>query len=263
MSLRTLRAHAASIAPTVALVCSALTGVASTAAAQAPAPAPKAVEGSLSLGFSQTSGNADATTTNVTNKLKYTFDGWSVAQDLVFFYGEANNKVNANFWNGGLRAERRLMPRLGMFFATRFDRNVLQGISSRFEEGFGLDIKVVDAKRDHFNVALGGSAFQQSLTPGTVSSFKGNYPAARAAGDYKHNFSDLAFFQQTAEYLPNLSDTKSYLINTESALVAPLMKTLGIKVGYVVRYNAAPPTRDNITLKKTDTYLSSGITYSF
>ncbi len=232
-------------------------------ATPAPAPKPKTFEGSLALGFSQTSGNASAITTNVTNKLKYTFDGWAVAQDLVFFYGEANDKVNANFWNAGLRAERRLTPRLGMFFASRFDRNVLQGISSRFEEGFGLDFKVVDAKRDHFTVALGGSAFQQSLTPGTVSTFKGNYPAARAAGDYKHNFSDLAFFQQTAEYLPNLSDTNSYLINTESAVVAPLMKTLGIKVGYVVRYNAAPPVRDNVTLKKTDTYLSSGITYSF
>lgn len=240
-----------------------VTGVSALGAQAAPAPAPKKIEGSLALGFSQTSGNANATTTNVTNKLKYTFDGWSVGQDLVFFYGEASHKVNANFWNAGLHAERRLTPWLGMFVNTRYDRNVLQGIASRFEEGFGLDFKVIDQKQDHFNIALGGSAFQQSLTPGTVSTFKGNYPAARAAADYKHNFSDLAFFQQTAEYLPNLTDTKSFLVNTETAIVAPLMKTLGIKLGYVVRYNSAPPTRDNVTLKKTDTYLSSGITYSF
>lgn len=122
-----------------------------------------------------TIGNANALATNVANKLKYTIDGWAIRQDLVFFYGEAEKRVNANFWNGGLRAERRLMPRLGMFFATRFDRNVLQGISSRFEEGFGVDIKIVDEKVDKFTIA----------------------------------FVEHSFFQQSAEYLPNLSDTNS------------------------------------------------------
>jgi putative salt-induced outer membrane protein len=252
------------VTPLLGAAVLAVAGSSASAGGQAPPPAkPKSFEGSVALGFSQTSGNADATTTNVNNKVKYTIDGWALSQDLVFFYGEANNKVNANFWNGGLRAERRLMPRLGMFFATRFDRNVLQGISSRFEEGIGFDIKVVDQKRDHFNLSLGGSAFQQSLTPGSSSTFSRNFPAARAAGDYKHNFSELAFFQQTAEYLPNLSDTKSYLLNSESAIVAPLMKTLGIKIGYVVRFNSQPPVRANVALKKTDTYLSSGLTYSF
>ena len=231
--------------------------------AQAAPEKPNPLEGSLALGFSQTSGNANALATNVTNKLKYTIDGWAIRQDLVFFYGEADKRVNANFWNGGLRAERRLMPRLGMFFATRFDRNVLQGISSRFEEGFGADIKVVDEKVDKFNISLGGSAFQQTLTPGSSSTFNRNFPAARAAGDYKHTFGEHSFFQQSAEYLPNLSDTNSYLLNSESAVVAPLRKTLGIKIGYVVRFNAQPPIRKNVALKKTDTYLSSGITYSF
>lgn len=236
--------------------------VISLGAQEAP-PKPKTFEGSASLGFSQTSGNANATTTNVANKLKYRMKGWSVSQDLIFFYGEANNKVNANFWNGGFRSDRRLTSRLGMFMATRFDRNVLQGISTRFEEGVGIDILAIDEKNDKLNVSLGGSAFQQTLTPGTTSSFKRNFPAARAAVDYKHRFSEIAFFQQSAEYLPNLSDTNSYLVNTESSLVAPLIKNLGLKVGYVIRYNSEPPIRNEIMLKTTDTFFSSGITYSF
>lgn len=231
--------------------------------AQAPAPAPKTFEGSAALGFSQISGNANATTINVSNKLKYVVKGWGVAQDLVFFYGEADDKVNANFWSGGLRGERRLTPRLGAFVATRFDRNLLQGISSRFEEGVGLDYKVIDQARDKFTVVAGASLFQQTLAPGATSAFKRNFPAARLGADYKHLFTELAFFQQTAEYLPNLSDGDAYLVNTESALVAPLTKSLGIKVGYVVRYNAAPPLRNGLPLKDTDTFFSSGLTYSF
>ena len=251
-----------SLRSSLLLLCAPSAFAASSLAAQG-APPPKTFEGSASLGFSQTSGNANATTTNVTNKLKYTMKGWAIAQDVVFFYGEAENKVNANFWNGGFRGERRLMERIGTFVATRFDRNVLQGISSRFEEGVGVDITAFQTPNNKLNVSLGGSMFQQTLTPGSTSTFKRTFPAARAGVDYKHKFSELAFVQQLAEYLPNLSDTNSYLFNTETALVAPLIKDLGVKVGYVVRYNSQPPVRNNVTLKTTDTYFSSGITYSF
>lgn len=231
--------------------------------AQTDAKPPKHFEGSATLGYSQTSGNSNATTTNVVNKLKYTVRGWSVAQDLAFFYGKADEKVNANFWNGGFRGARQLMPRFGFYMATRFDRNQLQGISSRFEEGVGLDVRAIDATNDKLDVAFGGSWFQQQLTPGSTSKFKRNFPAARAAIDFRHRFTEKAVFQQNAEYLPNLSNTKSYLINTESSITAPVVKRLGIKITYVVRYNTQPPVRDSIRLKTTDTFFSSGVTYSF
>jgi putative salt-induced outer membrane protein len=231
--------------------------------AQAAADTAKTFEGSASLGFAQITGNASATTINVADKLKYTFRGWGLAQDLVFFYGEAEDRVNANFWSGGVRGERDLTPRLAAFVATRFDRNVLQGIASRFEEGAGLSYEVLDRPQDKLTVAAGGSLFQQRLAPGTSSAFKRSFPAARVGADYKHLFSKIAFFQQTAEYLPNLSDTEVYFVNTESALVAPLTASLGLKVGYVVRFNAAPPVRAGRQLRKTDTFLSSGLTYSF
>lgn len=232
-----------------------------TAAAQ---DAPKKnLEASVSAGFAQNRGNANALATNFGNKLKYTAKGWVLNQDLSFFYGEANESVNANFWNGGLRAERTLTSRVGLFVATRFDRNVLQGIASRFEEGFGIDAKLIAEKRDQLSLQVGGSMFQQTLTAGSTASSKANFPAARVGLDYKHSFSDLAFFQQTAEYLPNLSESGVYLMNTESSLVAPLSKRLAVKMGYVVRYNSEPPVRAGFVLKNTDTFFSSGLTFSY
>lgn len=231
--------------------------------AQTEAKKTPTFEGSASLGYSETSGNSRATTTNVVNKLKYTLRGWSVAQDLAFYYGEANDKVNANFWNGGFRGARQVMPRLGFFVATRFDRNQLQGISSRFEEGVGADIKIINAENDKVDLALGASWFQQQLTPGSSSNFKRTFPAARAAMDYRHRFTEKAFFYQSAEYLPNLANTGVYLMNTESTVTSPLVKRLGIKITYVVRYNSQPPVRDSMQLKRTDTFFSSGVTYSF
>jgi len=231
--------------------------------AQAPAPAKKTYEGSASFGFSQIGGNANATALNAVNKIKYSMKGWAIAQDLAFFYGEAENTVNANFWNGGLRGSRSLTPRLDAFVTGRFDRNVIQGISRRTEENAGLDFKVLMLPKDKLNVSAAGALFQQTLTPGSSSPFNGNFPAARFGADYKHLFSDVAYFQQTAEYLPNLSDTEVYFVNTESSLVAPLTKAFGIKAGYVIRFNSQPPVRNARQLKKTDTFFSTGLTYSF
>jgi putative salt-induced outer membrane protein len=219
-------------------------------------------EVSGTAGFAQTNGNANALTMNFGNKLTYTVRGWSVGEDLTFFFDEANDQVNANFWNGGLRGERTISTRIGLFVATRFDRNVLQGIASRFEEGVGVDLKLVTEPKDLFTVQLGASAFQQTLTPGSTVSVKGNFPAARVGLDYKHLVSTLAFVQQTAEYLPNLAESGVYLVNTETLLVAPLSKQLVLKFGYVIRFNSAPPVRNGVTLKNMDTFFSSGITFS-
>lgn len=260
MHFPSLTARRAALGATLAAALLQL-GVARTAMAQ-DAAEKKNLEFSGNAGFAQTNGNANAISTNFGNKLKYTLKGWVLGEDLSFFYGEADDKVNANFWNGGLRAERTLTPRIGVFVATRFDRNVLQGISSRFEEGFGLDAKLIVAPRDQLSMQIGGSAFQLNLTPGSTVSVARNFPAARLGLDYKHSFSELAFFQQTAEYLPTLNENGVYLVNTESSLVAPLSKRLGLKFGYVVRFNSTPPVREDVRLKKTDTFFSSGLTFS-
>lgn len=234
------------------------------AQATTPKPKPKPFDFTGSLGFSQASGNANALTTNVTNKLKYTMAGWSVLQDLSFFYGEANEKVNTNFWNGGLRGERAVMPRVGLFVASRYDRNVLQGVSNRFQQGFGVNVSAVETPQDKLNVSLGGSFFSQQLTPGSVAKVSRAFPAARAAFDYRHRFSATAYVQQTAEYLPAVGDTAtSFFLNTESAVVAPISKNVGLKVGYVIRYNSEPPVRNSIQLRTTDTFFSSGLTLTF
>lgn len=234
-------------------------------AAKPVAPAKKKkLEFSGSLGFSQTNGNAKAMTTNVTNKLRYTLAGWSFQQDLAFFYGEANAKVNTNFWNGGVRGERVVAERVSLFLASRYDRNVVQGVANRFQQGFGMTLKALDDPSNKLSVAFGGSLFSQQLTPGSVAKVSRAFPAARAAMDYRRKLTDLAYVQQTAEYLPALGDTAtSFFVNSESAVVAPLSKSVGLKVGYVIRYNSEPPIRNNVQLRTTDTFFSSGLTLTF
>lgn len=224
----------------------------------------KNYEFSGNIGFSQTAGNADLVTLNGGNKYKYVLNGWTFAQDFTSFYGEANETVNANFWNAGVRGERALTPRIGLFLATRFDRNALQGISRRFEEGFGLSIKAIERPKDMLGLTIGGSVLQTTFAPGiNTANLSRNFPAARLGADYKHLFSKVAYFQQIVELLPNLSNSEALLANTESAIVAPISTNIGLKIGYVIRYNGLPPVQGGRQLKKTDTFLSSGLTFSY
>lgn len=248
------------------LVASPSQPTAQPAAKPAPKPAPKkkAYEFSTSLGFSQTKGNAEAIATNVANKFKYSLAGWSVQQDLSFFYGKANGKVNANFWNGGVRGERNLAPRIGTFMAARYDRNQLQGINNRFQQGFGVNVMALDDKRNRLTLSVGGSLFQQELSEGATARLPRAFPAARASIDYRRRLTDLAYVQQSTEYLPAVSDTaSSFFVNAESAVVAPLSKSVGLKMSYVIRYNSDPPTRNRVQLRTTDTFFSSGLTVTF
>ena len=47
-------------------------------------------------------------------------------------------------------------------------------------------------------------------------------PAAHLGADDEHSFGEIAFLQQTADHLPNPSDTDVYFVNAERSLVAPL-----------------------------------------
>ncbi|MCU0648611.1 MAG: DUF481 domain-containing protein [Gemmatimonadaceae bacterium] len=232
--------------------------------AQAADSVKKNYEFSGNLGFAQTGGNADLMALNAGNKYKYVLNGWTFAQDLSTVYGEADGRVNANFWNGGVKGERALTPRIGVFLATRFDRNVLQGISRRFEEGFGLSIKAIERPKDILGVTLGASVLQTTFL-GSVNTVNipRNFPAARVGADYKHLFSKVAYFQQILELLPNLETSEALLANSESAIVAPISTNIGLKLGYIVRYNGLPPVRNGRSLKKTDTFFSSGLTFSY
>jgi putative salt-induced outer membrane protein len=90
------------------------------------------------------------------------------------------------------------------------------------------------------------------------------FPAARAAMDYRLRVTEVAYVQQSAEYLPAIGDTaSSYFVNTESAVVAPISRNVGLKVGYVIRFNSEPPIRNNVQLRTTDTFFSSGLTLTF
>lgn len=217
-----------------------------------------------SIGFTQTRGNASADNINVGNTLVYKVGGWVFKEDLAFLYREANKQVNTSFWNGGLRGDRNIAGRIALFLASRYDRNQPQGVLNRYQQGFGMSIRAMDDEHNKLSVALGGSLFSQELSPGVVAKVSRAFPAARAAVDYRYQFSSRAWMQHSAEYLPAVGDTaSSFFFNTESSLVAPITENVGVRLGYILRYNSEPPLKGEQQLRTTDIFFSSGLTVTF
>ena len=207
------------------------------------------------LGYVSASGNTQLSTLSIGDKIAYTNGAWVLSQLAAYVYGETNNKQSANQLRIAVRADWAFQPRLSLFAGVAYERNTFAGFDSRTDEIAGLAWKAIVAPNDAMSLDAGGVLTQESDVDGTTH----NDPSARFALNYKHAFTKAAYFQQLAEYIPNLNTSGAYRVNTESALVAPLSVHIGVKVGYVVRYNSAPPAK----FGTTDRVLTTGVQVSY
>jgi putative salt-induced outer membrane protein len=230
----------------------AFSGFAAVARAQGPAPAWSFTG---DLGYVNASGNTNLTTLSVGEKVVHTDGRWAFTQLAAYVYGETDEKESANQLRIAARADFAFQPRVAVFGGVSYERNTYAGFNRRTDEIAGLLWKAVVAPWDFLNVEVGGVLTQEADVDGTSQ----NYPSARLAGNYKHVFSKTAYFQELAEYVPNLQTSGAYRVNSESALVAPISAHVGIKMSFAVRYNSRPPVK----FGTTDRVLTMGVQLSF
>jgi len=214
-----------------------------------PTPAKTSFTGDV--GVISASGNTQLRTLSVGDKIVHSNGRWVLSQLGAYIYGETNSASTANQLRFSGRSDYLFHPRVSAFANAAFERNTFAGFTRRTDESGGLSWKAIVAPWDSLSVDGGGVLTQQQNVDGTNRSF----PAGRVAGQYKHAFSKASYFLQLAEYIPDLESTGEYRLNTESSIVAPVSSHAGIKVGYVVRYNSAPP----VGFGTTDRVLTSGI----
>ncbi len=207
------------------------------------------------FGYVTTSGNTQVTTMSAGEKLTQSRGRWAFEQTFNLVYGEQEGVVNTNFLKASLRADYTIDKFFALFITGAFDRNTFAGIERRFEEQMGLQWRAIAAPRDTVRFE-GGAAITQQIAVGGAQQ---NFPSARAAGSWRHNFTAAAYYQQNVEFLPNLRDTDDWRVNTESSLVAPISARIGMKLSYVVRYDNVPEP----TFRTTDRLFTTGIQLTF
>jgi len=233
----------------------ALCAAAAVAAAQAPAPPPPTTALTADLGVVSASGNTRLRTISVGDKLTHTVRKWVFTQLAAYVYGETQGLASANQLRASLRGDYAFAPRLFVFTAGSYERNRFAGFTRRTDEMLGVSWKALNLPSDTLAIDAGGVLTQERFVDSTEKSF----PAGRLAGAFKHAFTKASYFQQFAEYLPDLESSGEYRLNTESDLVAPLSSHAGVKLAYVIRYDSAPA----VGFGTTDRILTAGIQLSF
>ena len=239
----------------------ALGGLARNSAAQDATKPPPATEFIGDVSFVNVSGNTSITTLNVGERYIRRMARWEFRQAFGVVYGKTEGTETSNLLLASLRADRVLGARWAAYALTAFERNKFAGINSRFAEGVGAVYKVIATDIDQINLEAGFQVTQQRNLDGTNN----NFNSLRGATSLKHAFGRGAYFFQSAEILPNLEDSKDLLVNSETAVVAPLSSRIGMKFSYLVRFDNLPALNATGTapLRKTDSILSSGIQISF
>lgn len=215
----------------------------------------KTVKFTGDVGLVNASGNSSVTTVNADERIDWATGAWGISEGFSVVYGRNDTATNASTWHGLLRGDRTLGARLSLYALLTYDRNTFAGFDRRFEEGMGLGIQVLRAKRDSIETEVGFSYTEQHSTTGVEDDF----PAGRLAGTYTHTFSKTASFRQAVEVLPDLKVSKNLRVNTETALVASLSANIALKFSYVVHFDNLPEPG----FKKSDRLLTSGVQVTF
>lgn len=243
----------------------------STATQLSAQPKPDLTSVTADLGFVSAAGNTSVTTLNFGDRFQTQRADKRIilAQTFNAVRSEVDGVKNVENFRGQLRLDYGLGGRMYLFGLTGWDRNVPAGVSRRFEETIGVAVKVVTKPRDELGLEIGLSSFQQRNTlTSAEANRQDNYAAGRAAGVYKHGFTKASFFLQSLELIPNFDNSTDFRLNSETAVVAPISTRIGLKLGYVIRYDNLPglrpdPNPNGARFKKADRFLTAGITISY
>ena len=247
--MTTARLSAAFIA---ALLISGLVAIPTAAQDAPPAVITKVT---ADLGYVQTSGNTQLTTMNLGEKLTQQRGRLTLQQGFAMVYGKLRDSVTTNALRAGLRGDYKIDKTFALFVGAAFDRDRFSGIKRRFEEQLGVQARLVGTASDTLRIE-GGGVFTQQIGTDDVQQ---NFPSARGAAVWRHVFSKAAYFQQNVEFVPNLKVTEDWRVNSESAIVAPISAMIGVKLGYVVRFDHLP----ELGFSNTDKLFTTGIQITF
>jgi putative salt-induced outer membrane protein len=230
-----------------------------------PKKPPYEFVGDFALAASQ--GNQKVTTVSLGQRYSYDFGGWKFSQTAAALRGTANGVRNAELYQGGLRGDFKITPKLSAYTSLNGLRNTPAGLNRQSAEAIGLAYQFTDTDTDKLKVSAGLGLLQRQFVGGGDSQ---NDKVGNVDGLYRHLFSKVSFFEQTATWTPNFSRSDAWLFTSQSSLVAPLSSRFGLKVGYLINYNNLPPFTvtsaglpTTTRFKKFDGLLTTGVQFTY
>ncbi len=217
-------------------------------------PKPTHVKFTGDVGYVATSGNTSVQTLNLGNKITAQTGTMTVSQQFSVVKGRSKGQTVTSAWRGSVRLDAAVARTLAVYTSLTFERNVFAGLASRASGVTGLSADVIKTKEDHL-VVEGGISLTSQRAVSTTKGSNLDFLGGRAATAYQHHIGPRATVSQSIEFLPNFHQSQDLRINSESTLLAPLTRQVGIKLSYIVRFDGVPQPG----YLNTDRLFTSGI----
>ena len=154
-----------------------------------------------------------------------------------------------------MRADYAMSRRTGLFANVDGERNTFAGFRARVNEALGVEWREMETATDSLALDVGGEYTEEQDDDRTST----RYPAGRVEARYRHVFASTGYFEQTADFEPDIRPHAGRRVNTESAVVAPLSRRLALKVDYRIRYESRPP----FGYRTTDRIITTGLQITY
>lgn len=208
------------------------------------------------LSFVDTGGNTEVTTLAAKNLLKVPIaEKITGSWKLHALYGKSDGVKNAESYSTELRVDYAQTDRLFYFVSAGWLQDKFSGIENRYVYGVGSGYKILDGPK-HFLVGEIGLTY---TTEDYTDDSSADYLGGRLFGQYDYKFNEANKFVQSIEFLPEFDDTKNWLLNSETALIAAMSSHFSMKTGLTLKYDNQPTPG----LDKTDRIVSVALVANF
>lgn len=209
------------------------------------------------LGILIAKGNSDSESWNAKETAGMTFN----ESNLLKFTGrylqtKTKSIENARFWSTGLRYDRSLNERMGIFIGELLESDKYAGYNQKYNSDLGGRYSLIKETKLTWDIELG----YRYTVENQLSGIQKKYNYGRAYTEVNKNWTESVSTKYWFEYLPNFTLGSDYQMNTELSITAALNKTFSVKTGYLLRYDNLPNTG---VVAKTDTLFTTALVAKF
>jgi putative salt-induced outer membrane protein len=230
--------------------------------------------GGANVGFSVARGNSE------TENLALAFNAvHPTLSDEITLYASAIDTQNqlstpstvASLFQGGLRYDRNIGPKMFGFGAADFMSNALQDLDLRAVYTGGLGYHAIKSATTTLDLLAGlnythetysnGPEVTPVTTPPTYTSYgvTNKYAALTLGEELMHKAGKTTVLTEKLYFFPDLSDTGNYRMTFDFGSVTKISKWLGWQNQFGDIYVSNPP----LTAKKNDMIFTTGLNISF
>ena len=192
---------------------------------------------SSEAGIVLTGGNTDVSTLNFKEDSVYAADSNSYSLNGRYLRSANAGIEQALQWGLGLKYERTLSPRFGIFLGELAESNIYQGIFQRYSTDIGGKYFFYQKEKELIWLTEDGYRFTRE---NYFVSFK-NINFLRLYTELEKFWTATLSGKLTIEYLPNITEWKAYQFNSSISINTALSTLFSLKTGFDLRYNNEPP----------------------